>query len=103
MNTCTFTPLHKYFSCPNGRYVLLVLSNNRKILNILKYIFYLVNSSLFKNSLLKKSNRKCNGCNGFNGNCIGFTGNYNGVYWYVMDSIGGVLNPIGKMPKTQQK
>ncbi len=27
--------------------------------------------------------------------------NYNGVYWYVMDYIGGVLNPIGKMPKTQ--
>ncbi len=23
------------------------------------------------------------------------------VYWYVMDSIGGMLNPIGKMPKTQ--
>ncbi len=30
-------------------------------------------------------------------NCIGFNGNYNGVYWYVMDSIGGMLNPIGKM------
>ncbi len=27
----------------------------------------------------------------------GFNGNYNGVYWYVMDSIGGMLNPIGKM------
>ncbi len=37
------------------------------------------------------------------GNCIGFNGNYNGVYWYVMDSIGGVLNSIGQMPKTQQK
>ncbi len=46
-------------------------------------------------------NRKCNGFNGYNGNCIGFNGNYNGVYWYVMDSIGGMLNPIGKMPKTQ--
>ncbi len=32
---------------------------------------------------------------------IGFNGNYNGVYWYVMDSIGGMLNLIGKMPKTQ--
>ncbi len=21
------------------------------------------------------------------------------VYWHVMDSIGGMLNPIGKMPK----
>ncbi len=40
----------------------------------------------------------CNGFNGFNGNCIGFNGNYNGV-WYVMDSIGGMLNPIGKMKK----
>ncbi len=30
-----------------------------------------------------------------------FNGNYNGVYWYVMDSIGGMLNLIGKMPKTQ--
>ncbi len=28
---------------------------------------------------------------------------YNGVYWYVMDSIGGMLNHIGKMPKTQYK
>ncbi len=27
-------------------------------------------------------------------------GDCNGVYWYVMDSIGGMLNPIGKMPKT---
>ncbi len=36
---------------------------------------------------------------GYNGNCIGFNGNYGGVYWYVMDSIGGMLNPIGKMPK----
>ncbi len=32
---------------------------------------------------------------------IGFNGNYNGVYWYVMDSIGGMLNLIRKMPKTQ--
>ncbi len=37
------------------------------------------------------------------GNCIGFNGNYNGVYWYVMDSIGGMLNSIGKMPKTHNK
>ncbi len=41
--------------------------------------------------------------NGYNGNCIGFNGNYNGVYWYVMDSIGGLLNNIGKMPKTHYK
>ncbi len=46
-----------------------------------------------------KHNRKCNGFNGFNGNCIGFNGNYNGVYGYVMDYIGGMLNPIGEMPK----
>ncbi len=32
---------------------------------------------------------------------IGFNGNYNGVYWYVMDYIDGILNLIGKMPKTQ--
>ncbi len=38
--------------------------------------------------------------NGYNGNCIGFNGNYNGVDWYVMNYIGGMLNPIGKMPKT---
>ncbi len=44
---------------------------------------------------------KGNGFNGYNGNCIGFNGNYNGVYWYVMDSIGGMLNSIGQMPKTQ--
>ncbi len=24
-------------------------------------------------------------------------------YWYVMDSIGGMLNPIVKMPKTHYK
>ncbi len=46
-------------------------------------------------------NRKYNGFNGYNGKCIGFNGNYNGVYWYVMDYIGGMLNPIGQMPKTQ--
>ncbi len=45
----------------------------------------------------------CNGFNGYNRNCIGFNGNYNGVYWYVMDSIGGMLNHIGKMPKTHYK
>ncbi len=28
---------------------------------------------------------------------------YNGAYWYVMDYIGGMLNPIGKMPKTHYK
>ncbi len=50
-----------------------------------------------------KHNRKFNGFNGYNGNCIGFNGNYNDVYWYVMDSIGGMLNPIGKMPKTHYK
>ncbi len=47
-----------------------------------------------------KHNRKCNG---YNGNCIGFNGNDDGVYWYLMDSIGGMLNPIGKMPKTHHK
>ncbi len=31
--------------------------------------------------------------------CIGFNGNYNGVYWYVMASIGGMLNPVGKCSK----
>ncbi len=46
---------------------------------------------------------KCNDFNGYNGNCIGFNGNYNGVYWYVMDSIGGMINPIRKMPKTHYK
>ncbi len=50
-----------------------------------------------------KHNRKSNGLNGYDGYCIGFNGNYNGVYWYVMDSIGGMLNPIGKMPKTHYK
>ncbi len=63
--------------------------------NLLKYI----RPSLLKKIIIiepwPKHNRKCNG------NCIGFNGNYNGVYWYVMDSIGGMLNHIGKMPKTQ--
>ncbi len=30
-----------------------------------------------------------------NGNNIGLNGNY-GIYWHVMDSIDGMLNPIGK-------
>ncbi len=47
-----------------------------------------------------KHNRKCNG---FNGNCIAFNGNYKGVYWYVLDSIGWMLNPIGKCPKHTTK
>ncbi len=51
----------------------------------------------------EKHNRKYDGFNGYNGNCIGFNGNYNGVYWYVMESISGMLNPIEKMPKTLQK
>ncbi len=38
-----------------------------------------------------------------NGNCIGFNGKCNGVYWYVMDSIGEMLNPIGQVPKTHHK
>ncbi len=32
---------------------------------------------------------------------ISFTGNYNGVYSYVMDSIGVMLNLIVNIPKTQ--
>ncbi len=32
-----------------------------------------------------------------------FNGDYNGVYCYVMDFIGGMLNSIGKMPKTHNK
>ncbi len=27
----------------------------------------------------------------------------NRVYWYVVDLIGGMLNPIGEMPKTHYK
>ncbi len=50
-----------------------------------------------------KHNRKSYGFNDYNGNCIGFNGNYNGVYWYVIDYIGGMLNPIGKMSKTHYK
>ncbi len=77
------------------------------------YFFLCINCLCNKicfRSLLKKTiepcpkhNRKRNGFNGYNGNCIGFNGNYNGVYWYVMDSIGGMFNPIGKMPKTHYK
>ncbi len=60
--------------------------------------------SLLKNTIepCPKHNRNCKGCNGYNGNCIGFNGNYNGV-WYVVDSIGGMLNHIGNMPKTHYK
>ncbi len=46
------------------------------------------------NRTLPKTQYKCNGFNGYNGNCIGFNGIYNGVYWYVMYFIGGMLNPI---------
>ncbi len=68
--------------------------------------FHLFDNSLnvyYLNSLLKKNpaqNTIENVFNGYNGNCIGFNGKCNGVYWYVMDSIGGMLNSIGKMPKT---
>ncbi len=50
----------------------------------------------YKPAPAEKHNRNCNGFNGYNGNCIGFNGSYNGVYWFLMDSIGGVLNPIGR-------
>ncbi len=80
-----------------------------QIKNIKSFINQLscwLNPSLLEKTnrtLPKKHNRKCNGFNGYNGNCIGFNGNYNGVYWYVMDSIGGMLNPIVQMPKTHYK
>ncbi len=38
-----------------------------------------------------KDNRKCNGFNGYNGNCIGFSGNYNGVLLVCRD---GYRNPV---------
>ncbi len=69
----------------------------------LQYYFYPAEMLKKNNITLPKHNRKYNGFNGFNGNCIGFNGNYNGVYWYVMDSIGGMLNHIGKMHKTHYK
>ncbi len=47
----------------------------------------------------EKHNRKCNGFNGFNGNCIGFNGNYNGVYWYVMILLVGCQILLEKCPK----
>ncbi len=79
-------------------------------MSIIKPVIFDMEGCLVWTSLLKKTiepcpkhNRKCNGFNGYNGNCIGFNGNYNGVYWYVVDSIGGMLNPIGKMPKTHYK
>ncbi len=34
---------------------------------------------------------------------MGFNGNYNGVYWYVIGFIGGMLNHIGKRPKHTTK
>ncbi len=49
---------------------------------------------------MRLNESELDGFNGYIGNCIGFNGNYNGVYWY---SIGGMLNPIGKMPKTHYK
>ncbi len=75
------------------------------IKSFINQLSFWLNPSLLKKTLepCPKHNRKCNGLNGYNGNCIGFNGNYNGVYWYVMDSIGGMLNPIGKMPKTHYK
>ncbi len=51
----------------------------------------------------QKYNRKCNGLNGYNGNCISFNGNYYGVNWYAIDYIGGMLNPIGKNAQNKQK
>ncbi len=42
-----------------------------------------VKTALLKKKTIKpcpKHNRKCNGFNGYNGNCIGFNGNDNGDY-----------------------
>ncbi len=47
-----------------------------------------------KKTIAQPHPKHCNRFNGYNGNCIGFNGNYNGVYWYVMDCIGGMLNPV---------
>ncbi len=101
---CTTSAIHQYIH-PQQHY-------DHCFALRLEYTTRLLKSEqIFKTlTLLKKTiescpkhNRKCNGFNGYNGNCIGFKGNYNGVYWYVMDSIGGMLNPIGKMPKTHYK
>ncbi len=77
-----------------------------KYIIIINKLSFWLSPSLLKKKTIEpclKHNRKSNGFNGYTGNCIGFNGNYNGVYWYVMDSIGGMLNPIGKMPITHYK
>ncbi len=63
--------------------------------------FHLGKSVFWRTSVNVKSTQGVQLWELYNGNCIGFNGNYNGVYWYVVDSVGGMLNPIGKMPKTQ--
>lgn len=41
--------------------------------------------------------REFNGLSVYNGSCIGFNKNYNGIYCYVMDSIVGMFS--GKWDK----
>ncbi len=60
----------------------IVLPREKKnIVNKLAHLFNLLELAV---PLLEKNNRKCNGFNGYTVNCIGFNGNYNSVYWYVM-------------------
>lgn len=42
-------------------------------------------------SSVKKNKKNSYGFNGYDGNCSGFIRNSKGVYWYVIDSVGGFL------------
>ncbi len=64
--------------------------------------------------MLKKNNRHhhkiCNGFTGYNGICIGFTGNCNGPCGFLLvstgnwsPSIGGLLKPINNGKHTTEK
>ncbi len=66
-------------------------------------VYYMLFCSYFKCFITSLLNKNYRTCDGFNGNCIGFNGNYNGVYWYMMDSIGGMLNILEKWTKLTSK
>ncbi len=71
------------------------------IKSFINQLSFWLNPSLLKKTIepCPKQKRKCKGFNGYNGNCIGFNGNYNYVYCYVILLVGlkNVQNTLQKV------
>ncbi len=70
------------------------------IKSFIKKLSFWINPTLLKKTIVPCQKQNVMGLMGI---VLVFNGDYNGVYRSVMDFIGGMLNSIGKMPKTQQK